>query len=151
MSFMDKYAEFGYKLQKDLSQVLLTDATEVVKDIMQEQLEENVYSYEATPEAMESRRYEYGGLKDRANMVSHLEPGITLVVENVAKFQDPRLNSTSEHDLSDVVDQGIVGYRQPGARPFVNPTENECVSSGRVLKSINDGLTSRGYKIEKEG
>lgn len=151
MSFLDNYAEFGYKLQEDLNEVLLGEATETVKDIMQEQLESEVYSYPATPEAMESRRYEQGGLKDRANMVAHLEPGITLVVENVAKFQDRALNIDPEHDLSDVVDQGIAGYMQPGPRPFVSATETECVTSGRVLKAINSGLTSRGYKIEKEG
>ena len=150
MSFFDHYAEFGFRFMEDVKEVLLGEATETVKDIMQEQLEENVYAYPATPEAMESRRYEQGGLKDRANMVAHVEPGLMLVVENVAGFQEKWLNQSSDHDLSDVVDQGIAGYRQPGPRPFVNPTENECVASGRVLTAINNGLTSRGYKVEKE-
>ena len=74
MSFYEKYAQFAYKFHEDLNVVLLNEAAEEVKDIMQEQLDENVYSYPASEMAMESRRYEDGGLKDRANMVAHIEP-----------------------------------------------------------------------------
>lgn len=150
MSFFDRYLELSYQFNSDLREVLLSSAAEEVKDIMQEQLDEVVYSYEASPEAMESRRYDDGGLKDRGNMVAHVDPGLTLVVENIAPFQEAKLNRESEDALSDVVEKALPGYRQPGPRRFVASTELECVSSGRVLKAINDGLTARGYKIEKE-
>ena len=150
MSFYEKYAQFAYKFHEDLNVVLLNEAAEEVKDIMQEQLDENVYSYPASEMAMESRRYEDGGLKDRANMVAHVEPGLTLVVENVASFQNSHLNATDNPALSDVVEKGLPGYDQPGPRPFISTTETECVTSGRVLNAINNGLTARGYQIEKE-
>lgn len=150
MSFFDRYLELSYQFNSDLREVLLSSVAEEVKDIMQEQLDEVVYSYEASPEAMGSRRYDDGGLKDRGNMVAHVDPGLTLVVENIAPFQEAKLNRESEDALSDVVEKALPGYRQPGPRRFVASTELECVSSGRVLKAINDGLTARGYKIEKE-
>lgn len=150
MSFYEQYTQFAYKFQEDLKSVLINQAAEEVKDIMQEQLDEEVYSYPASEMAMSSRRYEDGGLKDRANMVAHVEPGLTLVVENVAPFQNSQLNHTDNPALSDVVEKGLPGYDQPGARPFVSATETECVTSGRVLNSINSGLTARGYLIEKE-
>lgn len=150
VSFLDHYFEFAHQFDMDVREILLSEAAEEVKDIMQEQLDDVVYSYDASPQAMESRRYENGGLADRANMVAHLEPGLTLVVENIAPFQEAALNREAEDDLSDVVEKGIRGYNQPGPRPFVASTEAECVTSGRVLKSINNGLTARGYKIEKE-
>ena len=150
MSFLDHYFEFAHQFGMDVREILLSEAAEEVKDIMQEQLDEIVYSYEASPEAMESRRYDDGGLKDRGNIVAHVDPGLTLVVENIAPFQEAKLNRESENALSDVVEKALPGYRQPGPRRFVASTELECVSSGRVLKSINNGLTARGYKIEKE-
>lgn len=150
MSFLDEYAKFGYKFMEDLRATLLDDAAEVVKDVMEEQTDEQVYIYRASDRVMESRRYDNGGLQDRENMVAHLEMGTTLVVENVAPFQNSSLNSTSAYDLSDVVEKGLSKYRQPAPRPFVKATELECVRSGRVLDAINKGLEQKGYEIEKE-
>lgn len=150
MSFFEHYARFGYQFQQDLNDVLLGEATEAVKDVMQEKLAENVYSYEASEQAMATRRYEEGGLYDRENMVSHVEPGLTLVVENIAKFQDAPLNSRGK-DLSDVVQEGLSSYNQPYPRPFTADTESECISRGNVLQAINEGLRKKGYTIELEG
>lgn len=150
MSFSEQYAQFGYKFIENLRGILLNEAAEEVKDIMQEQLDAEVYSYPASEMAMTSRRYENGGLADRENMVAHVEPGLTLVVENVAPFQNSQLNATDNPALSDVVEKALPGYAQPGPRPFVKTTETECVRSGRILKSINNGLIARGYEIEKE-
>ena len=147
MSFFDHYAKFGYDFTEDVREVLLTDAAETVKDIMLQTLDEKVYSYVASEAAMESRRYTDGGLAARENMAAHVEPGYELVVENVAPFQD-KWDARKGHDLSDVVDQGIPGYNQPGARPFVSDTESECVSSGAVLRAINEALKRKGYQIE---
>lgn len=148
MSFFEHYAKFGYQFQQDLNEVLLGDAAEAVKDIMQQKLDQNVYSYDASDQAMATRRYDDGGLAGRENMVARVDPGLTLVVENVAPFQDRR-DANRGHDLSDVVDQGIKGYHQPAPRPFVWETEDECISSGRVLQAINDGLRKKGYVIEE--
>ena len=148
MSFLEHYSNFAIKFMRDLDTVLLADAAEEVRDIMQSELDNNVYSYPASHMAMQSRRYDEKGLRDKANMIAHIEPGKTLVVENVAKYQNSLLNSTENPALSDVVEKGIAGYDQPGARPFISTTETECVTSGRVLKAINDGLTRLGYEIE---
>ena len=147
MSFFEHYAKFGYQFQQDLNEVLLGEATEAVKDIMVQKLDEDVYSYPASEMAMASRRYGEGGLQDRENMVSHVEPGLTLVVENVAPFQD-RMDAMKGDSLSDVVELGIPKYHQPAPRPFISDTESECISSGSVLNAINNGLRQRGYTIE---
>lgn len=146
MSFFEHYAKFGLQFQEDLKEVLLGDAAEAVKDIMVQKLDDVVYSYPASDLAMASRRYDYGGLKDRENMTAHVEPGLTLVVENVAPFQDA--SAFQGEALSDVVERALPGYRQPGPRPFIADTEAECVSSGSVLNAINDGLQKKGYQIE---
>lgn len=146
MSFYEHYAKFGYQFHQDLNDVLLGDATEAVKDIMTQKLDENVYSYQASEMAMATRRYDDGGLADRENMVAHVEPGLTLVVEDIAPFQES--SAYKGVDLSDVVQKALPGYNQPGPRPFTSDTESECVSSGSVLNAINNGLRQRGYTIE---
>ena len=140
MSFFEHYNAFGERVIAALKEVLESDAAEVVKDVMGQKLDEKVYSYEASDEAMESRRYDQGGLADRDNMVAHVEydDGYVLVVENVAPFQEP--SEAKGRSLSDVVQEGLPAYRQPGPRTFTSDTESECVSSGSVLNAINDGL-----------
>lgn len=144
MSFLEHYYMFGIEFEEKLREVLVSDAAEAVKDVMQGKLTDNVYSYPASREAMKTRRYEQGGLLDRENMVAHVEAGLTLVVEDIAPFQE----GTYPDALSDVVQQGLPGYNQPGPRPFTADTESECVSSGAVLKAINEGLQRNGYKME---
>ena len=148
MSFFEQYSRFGNRVISDLQEILTSDAAEAVKDVMVQKLEENVYSYEASETAMESRRYDQGGLQDRENMVAHVEydDGYVLVVEDVAPFQDPHV--AKGNSLSDVVQKGYPAYRQPGPRPFTADTEAECISSGNVLRAINDGLRQKGYEIE---
>ena len=148
MSFFEHYAKFGYQFQQDLNEVLLGDAAEAVKDIMQQKLDQNVYSYDASDQAMATRRYDDGGLADRENMVAHVEPGLTLVVEDVAPFQEA--GEYKGIDLSDVVQKALHGYNQPGPRPFTADTESECITSGSVLNAINNGLRQRGYKLEEK-
>ena len=144
MSFLEHYYMFGIEFGEKLREVLVSDAAEAVKDVMQGKLTDNVYSYPASREAMKTRRYDHGGLLDRENMVAHVEAGLTLVVEDIAPFQE----GTYPDALSDVVQQGLPGYNQPGPRPFTADTEAECVSSGSVLKAINEGLERNGYKME---
>lgn len=146
LSLFDIFFDFGNDFMNDVKQVALSEVTEEVKDIMEEQLVIVVYSYDASEESMESRRYEDGGLLDRANMVSSFSPDFVLTVENVAPFQDKY--EKKGKDLSDVVEEGDKKYRQPYARPFVAETENECISSGRIYKVLMSALRARGYKFK---
>lgn len=143
MKLISYFQKSCKRLESDLEDILLNNVAPEVDSVMSSKLWDTVYSYQATPKAMESRRYDDGGLWDPDNIVSHVEPGLVLVVENVAPFQDGR-----KHDeaLPDVVEQGLKKYRQPGPRPFISETEDEVVSSGRAAKAVMEGLKQKGYK-----
>ena len=151
MSFSERYSHFIGDVLDDVYDTLEGEVAQAVRDLMSEQLDSAVYSYEASEEAMESRRYDKGGLADQSNMVATVDidssKSYVLTVSNEAPFQQSFLASKGK-DLSDVVDQGIPGYNQPGARPFVQPTEDEAITSGRALQAFNEGMKKRGNDIQ---
>ncbi len=141
MSFLAQYSALLARVESAVDQALEQEVAEAVKDIMEEQLGHVVYSYEASAMAMASRRVDSGGLGDRQYMTARVEGEHELVVENVAPFQDGQSHGDA---LSDVVEKGLDGYRQPGPRPFVAGTQEEAVSSGRALNALMSGLTKQG-------
>ena len=150
MSFLQHYATYRAKLISDVRESLLNETAQAVSDVMAQKLMDNVYSYQASPRAMESRRYDEGGLLDPDNVSADVsgDKDLTLTVSNNAPFQDASLNG-SGHSLTEVVQEGLSGYRQPGPRPFMADTESECISSGRALKAFNEGMRKRGQDIKK--
>ena len=92
------------------------------------------------------------GLLDRENMVGSVEydpsqRAYVLTVSDEAPFQEEE-DAAKGDALSDVVQIPIRGYNQPGPRPFTQPTEDECISSGRALEAFNAGMRRRGHEIE---
>lgn len=152
MSFEQRFSNFLGRVADDIFDTLDSDVAEMVKDIMEQKLTANVYSYQASETAMNSRRYDDGGLLDRENMVGSVEydpsqHAYVLTVSDEAPFQEEK-DSSKGDDLSDVVQIPIQGYNQPGPRPFTQPTEDECISSGRALEAFNAGMRRRGHEIE---
>lgn len=144
MSFQEIFKKTVGQLESDLEDILRDEVSNTVDSIMSQQLYEQVYRYPASPQAEKQRRYDNGGLWDPDNIVSRVEPGLVLVVEDIAPFQDGK---THKDDLSDVVEFGIGGYRQPGPRPFVRETQKE-LAAGEAEKAVLDGLKARLYEVD---
>ncbi len=142
MSFIQKYNDLLAKLETAVDDALEHEVAEEVKDIMEEQTEYQVYSYEASAMAMATRRLDNGGLGDRRNMISAVLPGHELTMENVTPFQFP---TNGDEALSDVVEKGLPGYKQPRPRPFMAGTQAEAVSSGRAYRALKEGLKRQGF------
>jgi len=142
VSFADRYNALLARVEAAVDDALGREAAEEVKDIMEEQTELQVYSYEASAMAMATRRVDNGGLGDRRNMAASVQDGHELTVENTAPFQ---FHAGGSAALSDVVEKGLAGYRQPCPRPLVTGTREEAVSSGRVRRALMDGLKRNGF------
>lgn len=144
MSFQELFKQSVVQLESDLEDILQNEVLNTVDSILGRQIYEQVYTYQATPKAMESRRYDEGGLFDPDNIVSHVKPGLTLIVENDAPFQDGKPHKDA---LSDVVEFALPRYRQPGPRPFIRETQKE-LAAGEGEKAVLNGLEARGYEVK---
>ena len=140
MSFLGCYQDLLRRVESAVDQVLETEVAETVKDVMENQLEHQVYSYEASAQAMATRRLDAGGLLDRQGMASRVEAEHTLIVENTAPFQGSPVDYTT---LNDVVERGEAAFRQPGPRPFVAGTQEQAVAPART--ALLDGLRRQGF------
>ena len=142
MSFLAHYQNLKLRAEAAVDHALGAEVAEAVKDVMEEQTEYQVYSYDASEMAMATRRVDQGGLGDRQLMTGHVEPGHELVVENIAPFQGTPVDYTT---LNDVVERRTAGFNQPFPRPFVAGTQEEAISSGRARKALMEGLKRQGF------
>ncbi|WP_251318621.1 hypothetical protein [Flintibacter muris] len=145
MSFVDKYKTFLSKVSQAAADSLEHEVANEVRATMIIKALDEVYSYDASPMAMDSRRMEAGGLGDwdqiRAE-VKEEENFAALEVWNTAPFQDGRLYGVS---LAHVVETGAASFRQPYPRPFTAKTQAEVLSSGRAYQALKKGLTRNGF------
>lgn len=149
MGFAQIYNDLLNKVRDAAEDAVVNDVAPEVKDIMEEQTEYQVYSYEASAMAMRTRRVDNGGLGDRRNMVDTVETDtaglhseITLTVEDRAPFQDGRTYGVS---LAQVVETGDKSFKQPYPRPFIAGTQAEAIASGRAYRALMDGLRRNGF------
>ena len=148
MSYTAPYTTLLSRVEAAAKDALECEVAQEVKDIMKEQTGYQVYSYDASPMAMATRRVDDGGLGDQRNMRSDVQGDgagtYTLTVENTAPFQFPMGGGTA---LSDVVEKGLKAYNQPYPRPFVAATQTQAVSSGRAYQALKNGLRRKGRRI----
>lgn len=146
MSFVQKYRALTARVENAVKDALENETAEEVKDIMRDQADFQVYSYEASAMAMATRRVEDGGLGDKRNMISSVQPAgageYELTVENAAPFQFP---AGGDAALSDVVGKGLKEYKQPYPRPFAAGTQEQAISSGRAYTALMRGLKRQGF------
>lgn len=144
MSFTQIYNNLLNKTKAAAVDALEHEVADEVRATMLIKTFDEVYSYQATPLAMDSRRMEAGGLGDWDHIRAQVreEPsGATLEVWNAAPFQDGQLHGVS---LAHVVETGDKGFRQPYPRPFTAKTQAEVLSSGRALQALRLGLERNG-------
>lgn len=145
MSFREKYDALVAKVSRAAADAMGQEVADEVRATMLIQIFDQVYSYPATPLALETRRMEAGGLGDWDNIRSAVREdpaGATLEVWNAAPFQDGRQHGVS---LTHVVETGDKSFRQPYPRPFTAKTQAEVLSSGRAYRALMDGLKRNGF------
>lgn len=146
----------------------LLDAGEDAKDVLQNVIYENVYSYPASYWAQAKRRYDNGGLGEKENMIASVSDAgksgryHELQVEDFAGFQDhgpnfrggftgtgPEFNTASiGARLDEVVETGDPAWRQPFPRPFYKDAETQLVNGGVVTGNIVSALVDAGFTVE---
>lgn len=144
MSFAQIYNELLNKVRAAAADAMDNEVASEVKDIMQEQTEYQVYSYDASAMAMRTRRVDNGGLGDRRNMLHDVVSGpneVVLTLWDAAPFQDGVSRVVS---LAQVVETGDSAFRQPYPRPFIAGTQQEAVASGRAYRALMNGLKRNG-------
>lgn len=144
MSFAQIYNDLLNKTRTAAADALEHEVADEVRATMLIKTFDEVYSYQATSMAMETRRMEAGGLGDWEQIRSEVKEegdSVTLEVWNAAPFQDGRLHGVS---LAHVVETGSQAFRQPYPRPFTAKTQAEVLSSGRALQALRLGLERNG-------
>lgn len=112
-------------------------AEELIKSLDDAATEE-VYSYEASPEAMEVRRY---SIASEDNM--EIIPGnYEVEIENGAVMQSGEANEVK------MVEEGWGGkYRQPGPRPFMQQGLDRFIDSGMGEDMLASALRGAGFTV----
>lgn len=110
-----------------------------LQDEIYESTFKNVYSYDATDRAMESRRYMLG---DRDNLLTEIgDNEITITNKTV-------LQSGRGVEETPVVEEGMDYYRQPGPRPFMDDALEAYISSGAGDAILAEALRAAGFTAE---
>lgn len=130
------------RLDAAVNSALENEVADAVKAKMQDVLDSEVYSYEASDFFMGTRRCENGGLRDTDNMVSKVENGDMLYVENVAPSQS-LWGTHYPVDLPSMVEEGWPDY--VGKHPFHEDTEKQVVQSGDAEAALRAGLKRQGF------
>lgn len=142
MSMSSEYAAFIQRLNSAVSSAMQNEVCEESKTVIKQKMESVVYSYDATPQAMATRRGDSGGLSDEGNLehkYSNNGSDHELTIENTAGFQGTQWSP----DLITVVEQGLSNFNQPGARPVMQESQEELNNS---VESILEGaLRAKGF------
>lgn len=138
-SILSEYNSIHDSLLQAISSVLPTLADELEAEVNR-QAEKNVYSYGATPQAMNTRRWT---IADGDNF--EREYGEDYVsITNVAEMQG------TDYGIQEVdfVEQGLQNYNQPYPREFMNKGLEEYTKSGKADKAVAESLERYGLTAE---
>lgn len=136
MSFLGDYASIKQQLFSAVSSAL-SDMAQEVLDELKKTAETVVYSYEATEQAMETRR---GTIADKPQFeIEYGEDYVT--IKNVAKMQG------TDYGVPEIefVEEGYESYRQPGPRAFMEKTRDEYISSGKADRRLAKTMAAHGF------
>ncbi len=112
-------------------------AEELIKSL-DDAASDEVYSYEASSEAMEVRRYSIAS-EDNMDII----PGnYEVEIENEAVMQSGEPNEVR------MVEEGWGGkYRQPGPRPFMQQGLDRFIDSGMGEDTLASALRGAGFTV----
>lgn len=142
MSVLQDYASIRGLLDSAIGTALGDSVADGLKRKIQQKAMENVYSFQATPDAKRKRRKtENSGLIDDAMMITMVD-GMTLTLENTAEPQH-----ASGIELTPIVEEGWGSWNQPGPRRFMDEARNEYVDSGEADRDIANDLRAMGFTV----
>lgn len=161
-----------FKNLKDLEKYLnnivkesMKEVAETVRDVEQETIDKEVYdkyhpsSVDGEPWIYQRRR-EHGGLKDRKNMIEHInetENGVEMTIENVTTGSD------NHERIDDLIEYGDgtngkqydfkknrddTAWQYLRGRPFTKSTAEELERSKRHVETLKRELRDRGINVE---
>ena len=146
------YESLFADLQKQINASLVEDVVPVVKETMQAEVQNTVYSvYE--PSVYQRRLYN-GGLMDEKNYHSELIADGTVAITNDTPINDAYGGSNSMSLTEQVITgqgydyqgSGTGAYLQP--RDFISATEEDLVASGLHVTALKAGLAKRGFEVK---
>lgn len=140
MSLLSDYlGEIKDSIERGTDAFLESEAMPRLKQIIEDETQWSVvYSYPASPRAMQSRRYGIGDPQEMSSWVSEHE----LVIQNHVHLQG------GEPGEADIVQEGYANYRQPYARPFMEAALNKYISDGEADEGLASTLRSMGFEVE---
>ena len=130
--------------QDTINQAIKTALEKMAKELLElvkKYAESEVYSYEATPQAMANRR---GKIGDAENfLIEYDENSVTLT--NVTRMQGTDYGVPE----AEFVQEGYENYNQPGPREFMHKALHEYLSSGKADATFNDVMAM--YNLDVTG
>lgn len=138
-------------LELAIADALSHEVAEAAVRAVQHAAENNVYSaYSPRIASMASlRRKEHGGLIDPHNIITHVENGNTLVVDNVTGLQNRFYSENNMNRdtslLTPIIEKGNSEYYQPFPRPFMDYAKELLIDGGDADLAMRKGLARQGY------
>ncbi len=141
MSVLEDYAKIRGTLNSAIQNGLRDNVADGLKKAIQSEAKDKVYSYQATPSAMNRRRKDNGGLIDDVTMLTSVD-GLTLTLENTAEPQH-----ASGIPLTPIVEGGWSRWHQPGPREFMDQACGKYVDNGGADSDLADALRGAGFEV----
>lgn len=152
------------QIKRDMKESLQNEATEYIKDKMQEHIQSDVYDQYHRWESLGfvdepfvyERRYENGGLISRENIkMTPIENGV--MIENITKGSNQNIS------LAELIEHGDgyngyeyeykenrdgTSYQYLQSRPFMKNTKEEIENSKECIEIIKNSMKNKGYIIK---
>ena len=148
MATFKSLKELNAYLQKQVQATMQKEVAEVVKDVIQDHVQKDVYD---KYDPIEYIRFGHdGGLIDRRNIESRpIEDGIE--VENITTHRN--LRNTGDKYIPEVIETGVGydilgGYDYEKPRPFIANSREDLRKSGDHVQALKEGLKKKGFKVE---
>mgnify|MGYP006935607499 FL=1 len=137
MSVLDQYYAIRSQAQSAIASAQ-PELADGLKKAIKRSADERVYSYSASPEAMEKRRYQLGGESNLYAVISDDSVEIT--------------NETTLQEHPDEAETPWVesGYSQgpAGPRPFMEEALRDFVDSSEAEAIVASALLAAGFEVE---
>lgn len=140
--FTSEYNRMMGGMKSAIAEALADMARDLISD-MQSAAESEVYSYDATPEAMRTRR---GTIADEDNFDVYYGDDY-IRITNTAQMQGTDYGVTE----ADFVIQGLRNYKQPYERDFMEKVMEKYLKSGRADSVLRNAMQRHGIDYESTG